>query len=82
MFALLLLTACETYNHLRSYPPACKSYNYNDFMGKSRQWVTAQNIPEHWVFIGANDVVSDNIPTRIAFYLEGTPEVVSGISCN
>lgn len=80
--ALPLLSACETYAHLRSHPPACKSYNYEGFMGQSRAWVTAQAIPERWTFVGAHDVLAENDPTRIAFYLEGEPEVVSGLGCN
>ncbi len=44
--ALIFLNACATYAHLRSHPPACKSYNYAGFMGQSRDWVVAQAIPE------------------------------------
>jgi hypothetical protein len=80
--ALIFLNACETYEHLRSHPPACKSYNYAGFMGQSRDWVVAQDIPERWTFVGAHDLPAQNDPTRIAFYLEGRPEVVSGVGCN
>jgi hypothetical protein len=79
---LLSLNACATYEHLRSHPPACKSYNYESFMGQSRAWVIAQHIPERWTFVGERDVPAQNDPTRIAFYLEGKPERVSGIGCN
>lgn len=80
--ALIFLNACETYEHLRSHPPACKSYKYAGFMGQSRDWVAAQPIAERWTFIGPQDAPAQNDPTRIAFYLEGRPEVVSGIGCN
>jgi hypothetical protein len=80
--ALIFLNACDTYEHLRSHPPACKSYAYTGFMGHSRDWVVAQAIAERWTFVGQRDVPAQNDPTRIAFYLEGTPEVVAGIGCN
>jgi hypothetical protein len=82
ILALALLSACETYEHLRSHSPACKSYAYTGFMGQSRDWVIAQNIPERWTFVGQHDAPTQNDATRIAFYLEGKPEVVSGIGCN
>lgn len=80
--AVLVLSACQTYENLRSRPPACKSYNYSHFMGQTKEWVLTQNITERWTFVGPNDQISANDPTRIAFFLEGTPEKVSGIGCN
>jgi|GEM_PF-6276030 len=80
--AVLLFSACQTYERLRSRPPACKSYNYSSFMGHTKEWVIAQNIPERWTFTGPNNPISENDPTRIAFALEGNPELVSGIGCN
>ena len=78
--AFSVLGACQTYEHLRSRPPACKSYNYSHFMGQTKEWVLAQNIPERWKFVGPNEPDIGADPTRIAFSLEN--EKVSGIGCN
>ncbi len=78
----LFLSACETYEHLRSHPPACNSAKYSNFMGHTRQWVMNQHIAERWVFAGMNDPINKADPTRIAFFLEGSPELVAGVGCN
>lgn len=80
--ALSLLSACQTYENLRSRPPACNSAKYSHFMGQTKDWVLAQNIPERWKFVGASEPDIGADPTRIAFFLEGNPEKVSGIGCN
>lgn len=76
---IALLASCTTIKRIKGNKPNCPSYNYSSFMGKTKDWVIAQNINDPYVFIEYGIDNGPRTDTKVSFYLENG--LVSGIGC-
>lgn len=77
--AFAILSSCKTIERIKGNKPNCPSYNYSNFMGKTKDWVISQNIKDAYVFIEYGIDNGPRTDTKIAFYIENG--LVSGIGC-
>lgn len=75
----VLLTSCATIKRIKGNKPNCPSYNYSSFMGKTKDWVIAQNIKDPYVFLEYGIENGPRTDTKIAFNIENG--LVSGVGC-
>ena len=56
-----VLGACHTIDRIKGNKPSCPSYNYSNFMGKTKEYLLAAKIKDEYVIVENgqnNDAVS------------------------
>lgn len=75
----IVLGACQTIDRIKGNKPSCPSYNYSNFMGKSKEYLLDAKIKDEYVIIENGQNLDARNDLRVAFYLENN--LISGIGC-
>ena len=74
-----VLGACHTIDRIKGNKPSCPSYNYSNFMGKTKEYLLAAKIKDEYVIIENGQNLDARNDLRVAFYIENN--LISGIGC-
>ena len=74
-----VLGACQTIDRIKGNKPSCPSYNYSNFMGKTKEYLLAAKIKDEYVIIENGQNLDARNDLRVAFYTENN--LISGIGC-
>ncbi len=74
-----VLGACQTIDRIKGNKPSCPSYNYSNFMGKTKEYLLAAKIKDEYVIIENGQNLDVRNDLRVAFYIENN--LISGIGC-